>query len=50
MVQLEAFVHGYTVAFAWGAAILIASAVVIVTFIKVRKDDLSSHGGAVHLG
>jgi Na+/melibiose symporter-like transporter len=49
-IQLEGFVHGYTVAFAWGAAILVLSAVVIVTFIKVRKDDLPSHGGAVHVG
>jgi EmrB/QacA subfamily drug resistance transporter len=49
-IQLEGFVHGYTVAFAWGAAILVLSAVVIVAFIKVRKDDLPSHGGAVHVG
>ncbi|NJC66188.1 MFS transporter [Planosporangium flavigriseum] len=47
---LEGFVHGYTIAFAWGAATLILSAVVIVAFIKVRKDDLPTHGGAVHVG
>jgi EmrB/QacA subfamily drug resistance transporter len=47
---LEGFVHGYIVAFAWGAAILILSAVVIIGFIKVRKDDLPAPGGAVHVG
>jgi EmrB/QacA subfamily drug resistance transporter len=50
MVQLEGFVHGYTVAFTWGAAILVLSAIVIVALIKVRKEDLAAHGGAVHVG
>ncbi|NJC72680.1 DHA2 family efflux MFS transporter permease subunit [Planosporangium thailandense] len=48
--QLEAFVHGYAVAFAWGAAILAVSALVIITLIRVRKDDLPAPGGAVHMG
>jgi EmrB/QacA subfamily drug resistance transporter len=48
-VQLEGFVHGYTRAFGWGAAILILSAVVVVVLIKVRKEDLPTEG-ALHVG
>jgi EmrB/QacA subfamily drug resistance transporter len=48
--QLEALVHGYTTAFAWGAAILVASAVVIMVFIRVRKEDLRADAAAVHVG
>jgi EmrB/QacA subfamily drug resistance transporter len=49
-VMLEGFVHGYTVAFGWGAAILVVSAVVVMVFVKVRKEDLPTQGGAVHVG
>jgi EmrB/QacA subfamily drug resistance transporter len=48
--QLEALVHGYTTAFAWGAAMLVVSAVVIMVFIRVRKEDLRADAAAVHVG
>ncbi|MGC9671349.1 MFS transporter [Planosporangium sp. 12N6] len=49
-VQLEGLVHGYTRAFGWGAAILVASALVVIVLINVRKDDLPSHDAPVHVG
>jgi hypothetical protein len=48
--QLEGLVHGYVTAFAWGAAILLVSALVIITFIKARRDDLPADAAAVHVG
>ncbi|MEV0453563.1 MFS transporter [Catellatospora methionotrophica] len=49
LVQAEAAVHGFTVAFAWGGALLTVSAIVIAILIKVRKSDLPTEG-AVHVG
>jgi MFS family permease len=37
---LEGLVHGYVTAFAWGAAILAASALVVTIFIKVDRERL----------
>jgi hypothetical protein len=38
--QLLAFIHGYHVAFAVGAALLATAAVVIAVLVSARKDDL----------
>jgi EmrB/QacA subfamily drug resistance transporter len=35
-------VHGYVTAFAWGAALLILSALIIVTMLNVRREDLDN--------
>ncbi|MFI9639699.1 MFS transporter [Micromonospora sp. NPDC051925] len=47
--QAKALVHGYTVAFAWGAGLILLSGLTTLLLIKVRKQDLST-GGAMHLG
>jgi EmrB/QacA subfamily drug resistance transporter len=36
----QGLVHGYIVAFTWGAVLLGAAAVIIVALLKVRKEDL----------
>ncbi|MCI4065942.1 MFS transporter [Micromonospora sp. R77] len=47
--QVKALVHGYTVAFAWGAGLILLSGLATLLLIKVRKEDLST-ADAVHLG
>lgn len=49
MNQVQALVHGYTVAFAWGAGLILLSGLATLLLIKVRKEDLS-RADAVHLG
>ncbi|MDQ1645061.1 MAG: hypothetical protein QOJ50_1245 [Cryptosporangiaceae bacterium] len=44
-----ATVHGYTVAFAWGSALILLATVLIIVLIKVRREDLPIQG-AVHAG
>jgi EmrB/QacA subfamily drug resistance transporter len=38
--QFDAFLHGYHVAFFWGAMLLLAALVSAVVFINARKDDI----------
>jgi len=40
--QPDAFVHGYHVAFFWGAVMLAAALAVVVVFINAGKDDIPS--------
>jgi EmrB/QacA subfamily drug resistance transporter len=47
--QINALVHGYTVAFAWGAGLILLSGVATLVLIKVRKEDIPA-GNAVHVG
>ncbi|WP_413644739.1 MFS transporter [Micromonospora sp. RTP1Z1] len=49
MTQVKALVHGYTVAFAWGAALILLSELATLLLIKVRKEHLST-ANAVHMG
>ncbi|WP_406045351.1 MFS transporter [Micromonospora sp. NBC_00898] len=49
MTQMKALVHGYTVAFAWGAALIVLSGLATLLLIKVRKEDLST-ANAVQMG
>jgi EmrB/QacA subfamily drug resistance transporter len=49
LTRVEALVHGYTVAFAWGAGLILLSGLVTLLLIKVRREDLAP-AGAVHLG
>jgi EmrB/QacA subfamily drug resistance transporter len=39
-VQADALVHGYHVAFFWGAMMMAAALVVIVVFVDAKKDDI----------
>ncbi|WP_410812578.1 DHA2 family efflux MFS transporter permease subunit [Micromonospora sp. 067-2] len=47
--QIEALVHGYRVAFFWGATLIVLAGLVTLILIKVRKEDIPS-GNAVHVG
>ncbi|MEH0937961.1 MFS transporter [Micromonospora psammae] len=47
--QAQAAIHGYTVAFAWGAGLILLAGLATLLLIKVRKEDLAT-GGAVHMG
>ncbi|MEU1607032.1 MFS transporter [Micromonospora matsumotoense] len=47
--QVRALVHGYTVAFAWGAGLILLSGLSTLLLIRVRRHDLGS-GGMTHLG
>jgi EmrB/QacA subfamily drug resistance transporter len=38
--QFDAFLHGYHVAFFWGAMLLLAALIAAVVFINARKDDI----------
>ena len=38
--QLEATVHGFTVAFAWASVFMLAAAIVSFTFIRATNQDL----------
>ena len=49
MTQVKALVHGYTVAFAWGAGLIVLSGLATLLLIKVRREDLST-ANAVHMG
>jgi EmrB/QacA subfamily drug resistance transporter len=48
-IAASAAVHGYTVAFAWGAGLILLAAALIIVLIKVRTTDLPVQG-AVHAG
>jgi hypothetical protein len=43
-VASDALVHGYHVAFFWGAMMLIAALVVAVLLINAKKDDIPAEG------
>ena len=45
----QAQIEGYTVAFAWGAGLILVAGVATLVLVKVRKDEIPS-GGAVHVG
>ncbi|SIM63493.1 MFS transporter [Micromonospora cremea] len=47
--QIEALVHGYRVAFAWGAALIVLAGLATLILVKVRKEDIPA-GNAVHMG
>ncbi|NBE79657.1 MFS transporter [Micromonospora rubida] len=47
--QVNALVHGYTVAFAWGAGLILLSGLATLLLIKVRREDIPA-GGTVHMG
>ena len=51
-VQIEALLHGYRVAFFWGAMLLAGALVAAIVFINAKKDDLPVGDGttAVHAG
>ncbi|RZU76317.1 EmrB/QacA subfamily drug resistance transporter [Micromonospora kangleipakensis] len=49
MTQVKALVHGYTVAFAWGAGLILLSGLATLLLIKVRKAHLAT-ANAVHMG
>ncbi|MCW2789494.1 MAG: transporter [Aeromicrobium sp.] len=44
-VQADAFVHGYHVAFFWGAMLLIAALLTAIVLITAKKDDVPSEPG-----
>ena len=46
----EAMTEGYTTAFAWGAVLLLAGAIVSAVLIRATKDDLPVDAGAAHVG
>ncbi|NHC14098.1 MFS transporter [Motilibacter deserti] len=47
--QFEAFVHGYSTAFWWGAAILALAAAVVLALVRVTKEELPTDA-VVHVG
>ncbi|WP_405108518.1 DHA2 family efflux MFS transporter permease subunit [Micromonospora sp. NBC_01405] len=47
--QVNALVHGYTVAFAWGAGLILLSGLATLLLIKVGRKDIPA-GGTVHMG
>ncbi|MER5336567.1 MFS transporter [Micromonospora sp. NPDC002717] len=47
--QVRALVHGYSVAFAWGAGLILLSGLTTLILIKVHRQDVPA-GGAVHMG
>ncbi|MET7880592.1 MFS transporter [Micromonospora profundi] len=47
--QVKALVHGYSVAFAWGAALIVLAGLIALFLIKVRKGDIRTSGTA-HMG
>ncbi|MFC4021545.1 DHA2 family efflux MFS transporter permease subunit [Micromonospora sp. GCM10011542] len=47
--QVQALVHGYRVAFAWGAALILLAGLATLVLVKVRKEDVPA-GNAVHMG
>ncbi|MEK8105916.1 hypothetical protein NKG94_13570 [Micromonospora sp. M12] len=47
--QVEALVHGYRVAFAWGAALIVLAGLATLVLVKVRKEDIPT-GNTVHMG
>ncbi|WCN84167.1 MFS transporter [Micromonospora sp. LH3U1] len=47
--QIEALVHGYRVAFAWGAALIVIAGLATLILVKVRKEDIPT-GNTVHMG
>jgi EmrB/QacA subfamily drug resistance transporter len=50
LLQGQAAVHGYTVAFTWAGVFLLVAAVIIAVLIKAKKDDLPTDPGLVHAG
>ncbi len=47
---LQGQVEGYTTAFTWAAALLVAGAVVAGLLIKATKDDVPAGDAPVHVG
>ncbi|MEV4767512.1 MFS transporter [Micromonospora chokoriensis] len=47
--QVEALVQGYSVAFAWGAVLIVLAGLATVFLVKVRKEDIPT-GNTVHMG
>ena len=47
-VQRAGLVHGYTVAFAWGAALLAAALVVVFVLVRAGRESVSNEAAAVH--
>ncbi|ASW55251.1 MFS transporter [Plantactinospora sp. KBS50] len=47
--QVRGLVHGYTVAFAWGAGLILLSGVATAVLITVRRRDIPT-GNAIHVG
>jgi EmrB/QacA subfamily drug resistance transporter len=43
-------VHGYKVAFSWGAGFLALAGVIVLVLIKASRKDVQSGAGAVHIG
>lgn len=41
--------HGYRVAFAWGAALIVLAGLATLVLVKVRKEDIPT-GNTVHMG
>jgi EmrB/QacA subfamily drug resistance transporter len=41
----DAFVHGYHVAFFWGAVMLAVSLAVVIVFVNAKKDDIPNEAG-----
>ena len=51
LAMAQASVHGYKVAFAWGAGFLALAGVIVLVLIKARKSDVApTPGVAVHVG
>ena len=46
----QGLVHGYVTAFAWGAGLLVGSALIILFLLNVRKQDLEHTPGAHAMG
>ncbi|HEX2773375.1 MAG TPA: MFS transporter, partial [Micromonosporaceae bacterium] len=49
LLQVRATVDGFVTAFAWGAALLLASALVSLLMIKANRRDLANTPSAVHM-
>ncbi|MGK5739930.1 DHA2 family efflux MFS transporter permease subunit [Micromonospora sp. URMC 103] len=47
--QVKALVHGYSVAFAWAAGLILLAGLATLLLIRVRRQDVPT-GGAVHMG
>ncbi len=45
----DALIHGYHVAFLWGAGLLTAALVVVLVFINAKKDEVAAEPGQVAL-
>ncbi|WP_084556733.1 DHA2 family efflux MFS transporter permease subunit [Hamadaea tsunoensis] len=50
LIALEAMVHSYKIAFAWGAGLLLLSGIVTLIVVKASKKDLPAESSVVHMG